>query len=725
MNVRHHLIRSFQAPLLAVGLLLPHQMTAQLDRSTPPPPGPAPIVDLGAHSKFTLPNGLQVIVVENHKLPMVSVQVRFDIPPIAQDEKAGYIDMVSELLTAGAGGRTKAELDDEVDRLGASLHASSTGLYASGLKRNLGPLLDVVRDVIQEPLFPEAEFEKSRTRFRAAVQQRQDDPDSIAEAVGKAAIFGIGHPYGEITTEETLNAITLDAIKAFHRRFFRPGSGYLVFVGDITLKEAEALATSHFGQWNVPPPEGAIENGEEQIPGIGLVRYLRTPATEPVYRKVVIVDRPGASQSLIRVEYPVNLVPKDIRALKAQVMNTILGGGVFNARLMQNLREDKGFTYGAYSSLESDRYNGSFSAQVSVRTEVTAQAVAEILKEMERLRAEPVGQDELELAKRYMAGSFARGLEDPRTVARFALNTALYGLPEDHYATYLKRLEAVTAEDVRSVANVYLRPENAVIFVVGDKERIRRSLIPLSMEPFEPVTELDVDGRPKQDDLVMPPDTTVQQVIEKYIAATGGRQAIAKVKGLKVVCTGNLAKAPVKMTEWFGADGRYRKDVIVDGQLLQQIIFDGRKAVERLSSVSEELTGDRLAELALWNSPVPEVDALQPPAQRTLEGRMAMGGKAVYKVITDHGGPNGTVDLFDASSGLKVRRITTQYNYGQPYTVTMDFSDHRPVAGILLPHTIVQDGGFLGVIELTVSEVVADPSFPEDTFRIKQVVDPE
>ncbi|MCB0764420.1 MAG: insulinase family protein, partial [Flavobacteriales bacterium] len=201
-------------------------MTAQLDRSTPPPPGPAPIVDLGAHSKFTLPNGLQVIVVENHKLPMVSVQVRFDIPPIAQDEKAGYIDMVSELLTAGAGGRTKAELDDEVDRLGASLHASSTGLYASGLKRNLGPLLDVVRDVIQEPVFPEAEFEKSRTRFRAAVQQRQDDPDSIAEAVGKAAIFGIGHPYGEITTEETLNAITLDAIKAFHRRFFRPGSGY-------------------------------------------------------------------------------------------------------------------------------------------------------------------------------------------------------------------------------------------------------------------------------------------------------------------------------------------------------------------------------------------------------------------------------------------------------------------------------------------------------------------
>src|SRR5690606_26513028 len=194
------------------------------------------------------------------------------------------------------------------------------------------------------------------------------------------------------------------------------------------------------------------EDGTETVEGLGELRILQKPVNAGGTRRVSFVDRSGAAQSVIRVSFPLILPPNDIRAMSAQVMNTILGGGVFNGRLMQNLREKNAFTYGANSHLEIDRHNSSFTAMVSVRTEVTDSAVTEIMNEIERLRQEPITEEELEIAKNYMAGSFARSLEDPRTVGRFALNTFLNDLPKDHYATYLKRLEAITTEDVERAA---------------------------------------------------------------------------------------------------------------------------------------------------------------------------------------------------------------------------------------------------------------------------------
>jgi len=685
------------------GLLAPALMIAQLDRSRPPAPGPAPEVHLGEHTSFTLTNGMRVIVVENHKLPMVSVQVRFDIPPVMQGDKTGYIDMVGDLLTAGSGGtggtvaRRKASIDEEIDRLGASLFASSDGVYASGLKKNLPALLDIVEDVVLRPSFPQDEFEKVKTRYRSSVMQRRDDADAIAEAVGRSVTFSRAHPYGEVMTEKTLDQVGVKHIQSYYHRYFRPEKGYLVFVGDITGKEAKELAKDHFENWKPAQQIAALnEDGTEPVDGLGTVRYMSKVATPSGVRRVVLVDRPGATQSVIRVMFPLNLQPKDLRAQSGQVMNTIFGGGVFNARLMQNLREDKGWTYGAHSSLDPDRYNASFTASLSVRTAVTDSAITEILKEMERMRTDPVTADELELAKNHMAGSFARSLEDPRTVARFALNTHLNELPADHYATYLKRLDALTAADVQAAAGSFLHPDNAVILVVGDRKQIYYALEPLSMSTNPIVAELDENGAQYQETLTPVSDRTVDQVIEAYIAAIGGRAAIGKITDLRMDLETTTEGRPAGITKWFGRGGKFRSEATLETTIQQEVIVDGTRAVRRDPGGEEELMDIDLLDLQMNAYPVPESELAKHTERMFLNGRALIDGRPAYKVTMMTNAGTTVSDYYDTETGLKLRRVDQKFMYGKSLNIVTDYGDYKAAEGVLFPHSIIEGGGPAG-----------------------------
>ena len=719
---------------LAGGLLLPALMNAQnlsrtsgLDRTKAPAPGPAPVVHLGEHTSFLLSNGMRVIVVENHKLPMVGVQVRFDIPPFAQGDKTGFIDMVGDLLTTGAGRRNKAAIDEAVDRLGASLHAASDGVYANGLKKHLPELLGIVGDVVKFPTFPEQELEKARKRYASTIQQRKDDPDAIAEAVGRSVTFGRTHPYGEVMTEKTLRAIGRKEVAAYHTNFFRPEAGYLVFVGDITEKEAKELAKGTFGAWKpAPVPTIVNENGTETIDGIGPVRLLKKPSTARGARRVIIVDRPGAAQSIVHVAFPLNLEPKDVRALNAQVMNTILGGGVFNARLMQNLREDKGWTYGAGSTLASDRYNGHFTAAFSVRTEVTDSAIIETMGELERMASTPVSREELDLAKSYMAGSFARSLEDPQTVARFALNTYLNGLEPDHYATYLKRLEAVTAQHVMEAAQAFLFPDNAAILVVGDKQTLLPKLEPLSRSTNPAVLELDYNGSMYVEELTPVSDRKVGQVLEAYITAIGGRTAIDKLGGVLMRVTTEMGGMPIAIKQWYGTNGGFRTETKAGEMMLQEEIYDGARAVRKSPQGEEELQDVDLSDLQFNGHAVPEMHYGKTTERMVLSGRTEIDGRSAYKVTLMT--PSGTSvgDYFDTETGLKLRRVDNKFMYGKSLTITTDYSDYKAVGGVLFPHTISQSGGPTGAMVLKVTDIETGktllpsffetglPPYPED-----------
>jgi predicted Zn-dependent peptidase len=297
-------------------------------RSKAPEAGPAPKIQLGEFNEFELDNGLRVIVVENYKIPRVSYRLFIDNDPILQKDKVGYVSMAGDLMSRGTKNRTKDEIDAEIDFIGASFSSSSSGLFGSSLVKHQDKLLDVMADVLYNPVFPEEEFEKLRTQTISGLQVAKEDPNSISANVAGIVNYGADHPYGEIQTEETVDNISLDDCKAYYERFFRPNNAYLVVVGAISANDAKMKAQEYFGKWE----KGDVPSYKYEVPA--------TPENTNVF----FVHKDGAAQSVIRVTNPLQLKPGAPDAIPASIMNSILGGGVFSGYLMQNLRENNAYT---------------------------------------------------------------------------------------------------------------------------------------------------------------------------------------------------------------------------------------------------------------------------------------------------------------------------------------------------------------------------------------------
>jgi predicted Zn-dependent peptidase len=401
--------------LLSVGFTF----AQKLDRTKPPIPGPAPEIKIGKYVSFQLENGLKVFVVENHKLPIVTFNLIIDRDPILEKENAGYVEITGELLKTGTKTKTKSQIDEDIDFIGATFNTSSTNLFGSCLKKHTDKLLDIMSDVTLNANFKQEELDKIKERTLSELKAEKDEPSLIADKIMKKVFYGAGHPYAESETDSSVTSISLYMCWNYYNTFFKPNISYLSIVGDITPDEAKVLAEKYFGTW---------QKGD--VP-----KYKYEKVEPPVINKVVIVDKPGSVQSKVIVGYPIDLPKNSPDVILANVTNTILGGGVF--RLFENLREKHAYTYGAYSSLSSDEIIGKFTAYADVRNSVTDSAITEILYEMKRIRKDTVGDKELQKAKNYLTGSFAIALEDPKTVANFAINIERWNLPKDFYTNYL------------------------------------------------------------------------------------------------------------------------------------------------------------------------------------------------------------------------------------------------------------------------------------------------
>ncbi len=694
MNRRTSLMKLQRTALLTGALfLLSTQMTAQIDRTKAPKAGPAPEVRVGRAKNSHLPNGMKVIVVENHKLPLVTVQLRFDHPPVSQKDKVGYQDMIGELITSGTSAHTKQQIDEVVDQLGAQLSGTSDGIFASCLKKNFPTLMQLVSEVVISPTFPAEEFEKARTRMLSGIASRADDPDQIAEVVGRVLTYGKGHPYGEVTTEASLAKVKREQLVGYYEQFFRPDIGYIVFVGDITEHEARQMASELFGNWTGAPDRSTTDaNGVQTLPGLGVIEHPSFQPKSLAPRQVYFVDRPGSAQSVIKVMFPLDLKPNDPAALPAQVLNTILGGGVFNARLMQNLREARAYTYGAYSNVEADRWCGSFTAGCSVRNEVTDSAVTEIMSEIERIKDGAVTDAELSLAKSYMAGSFGRSLEDPRTIARFALNTALYQLPEDYYATYLQRLDTITAATVKAAAERLLIPDNARILVVGDKEDVANRLAPLSFT--HTVAYYDINGDQYREQAEKAPEgKKAADVLLTYINAIGGGEALTKVRTLRKDYEAQLAQMSVTLSEKYAAPAKYAMSLSNGSTVLQDLVFDGVRGTRSSEEGRRELVDEELDDARQSAYMFPELSYRELDHLATLNGMLEVNGRMCYRVFVQRASGSNFTEYYDVETGLKSRRVESQSTPEGNFQVITDFSDYKAVDGILFPHTIHQNAG--------------------------------
>ncbi len=671
-------------------------------RKTAPQPGPAPKIEVGSADNFNLANGLKVFVVENHKLPRVSFQVFVDVPPFMENEYAGTASIAGQLLSAGTITKSKAEIDEAIDFMGASLNSNSSGLFGASLKKHTEGLMEIAADILLKPSFPQAEFDKIKKQTLSGLAQAKENPNAIASSVSSVLKYGKDHPYGEIETEETVSKITLAQTKAYYNKYIKPNNGYLIIVGDITAAEAKPLAEKYFGNWMSKPVEK---------------KTYATPQ-KPAARQVDFVSKSGAVQSVINITYPVELKPDSDDWIKARVMNVLLGG-FFGSRINQNIREDKGYTYGARSSLSYDKEIGSFTASAPVRNEVTAASITEFLKELNRIRDEKVTEKELNLVKNYLTGSFARSLESPQTVARFALNTARYNLPAEYYATYLERLNAVTADDIQAMAQKYITPENAHILVVGNKGEVAESLAQFAADGK--VNYYDAYGTPlKMEENAAAANMTVQQVLDKYIAAIGGKEKLMAVKDLTMVMAADVMGQSMEMKIAQKAPDKTYQSMSMGGMTQQESILNGDKGKIAMGGQSQAMPAEQVADAKEQAVLFTEMQFDELGYKSKLVGTENIGSTNAFVVEVESPSGKKQTLFFDTKTYLKIKESSNVPGpNGQIMTVSTDLGDYQEVDGILFPFSRKLVGAAPIPLDLKITELKVNSGLSDNMFKVE------
>ncbi len=672
---------------------------AQVDRSKAPQPAPARAIKIGDYQTFTLKNGLQVFVVENHKLPRIQFSLQLKHEAVYQGEKEGYVSMAGTLIGTGTTSRSKAKLDEETDFIGASLNTSANGIFASSLSKHSGKLLELMTDVLYNPSFTSEEFDKLKTKTLSGIQMSKDNPNAIAGNVRSALVYGKQHPYGLFTTEKSVTNITMDDIKGYYNTYFKPNNAYLIIVGDIDLKTAKSLSEKYFSKWS----KGDVK------------KETYTQPKEPAKTYVAFVDRAASVQSVINISYAVDLKPTSSDAIKARVLNQILGGG-FSSRLMQNLREKRGYTYDASSLLSANALVGNFNASASVRNEVTDSAVYEFMSELKRIVNETVTEQELAAAKAEIAGSFGRSLESPATIANFALNTARYNLPKDYYANYLKAVEAVTLADIQAIAKKYIKPENAHIIIVGKAADVADKL-----KTFGEVKYFDINGDPTSAPAkvtALPAGLNAEKVIADYIQAIGGEKKAKELKSLKYTMKGTVQGMEVALNMSCKEPNRFLLETSVMGNVQSTQKSDGKNIVVLAQGQKIPVDGANKEQALFEGAIVPELNIAAFKVKTTLTAIENVNGQEAYVVEYVLPGGNKTLHYFDKASGLKVKSTKEADTPQGKVSIPTEYADYKEAGGVKIPHTITQSMGPMK-IKFEVSSIEANAKLDDALFKIE------
>ncbi len=440
--------------------------------------------------KVTLPkayetklgNGLQVIVLENHKLPTFTMQMVILSgglnSPANQPASAQY---TATMLKEGTKTRASKQIAEEIESLGASLNASSglsspiSAVTAGGLTENFDQIMALFADVILNPSFPEEDLNKLKSRAVAQLRFQRSQPGFLAGEMFSKVMYG-EHPASRVApTPAQIQGLTPESLKQFHAAYYKPNNAIFAIVGDVKPAEIVAKLEKTFGTW---------QRGD--IPQLDLPKV-----NEPGPSKIYLIDRPGSEQTnLILGTLAIERNDPDYYAL--DVMNQVLGGGA-SARLFLNLREDKGYTYGAYSGFTAAKYRGYFRASTEVQTNVTKGSMDELFFEFKRIRDEKTPTDEFDRAKRTIVGSFALQLESPQSLLGNIITQKIYNLPADYWDTYPQNIAAVTPDEVQRVARKYLDLTKLQVIAVGDAKEIADV-----MKKFGPAELYDTDGKPIQ-----------------------------------------------------------------------------------------------------------------------------------------------------------------------------------------------------------------------------------
>jgi zinc protease len=720
-------LRGSLALVATLGLSSPlFGQTKNWPSERPPRPIASRQVKFPPYEVKTLANGLQVIAVSHHEQPVVSLRLIVRAGSAQDpDNKPGVAALAATLLDQGTATKSAEQIANSIDSIGGALGVGAgtdlSFINAVVMKDSLNFALDLVADVAQHPAFAADEIERQRQQSLSGMRVSYDDPEFLANAVFDRLIYGF-HPYGrpQSGTPDTLAAITRDDLVAFHKKWFGADNAILAIVGDVAADEAFAGAERAFGKWAAAAAEP--------------VKAVDPP---PPARRVVVVDKPGAVQTEIRVGN-VAIPRKNDDFMALDLAAKVLGGEGAN-RLHRVLRSERGLTYGASADFNALKQSGDIVAQTNTRSETTGETLRLMVDEVWRLLRDRVGDRELEGAQDYLTGAFPLTIETPSQIALQILNAVFFGLDMNDLQTYRERVNAVTVDDVQRVARSYLHPDRLTVVLVGDASAFVKQLPGAGFDKFDVIPAADLDlsspdlrrraasGRggfqraaylaPASHHSEAPMQAnSAKALLDKVIAAKGG---LAKLKNIRTVrsegtMTAQSAGGPVPfpVVTSIAYPDRFRVDADMPGGKVTQVYAEGRYWIQDARGTSE------LPEAARGpiqgNVQRDIVRVLVSAAAGTLVVRDVDSDDPALGALEISGGGLSPLTLFvDRDTGLiqKARYLVDPGGRSEEA-----YSDYRTVEGIQVAfHTVVRRAGVTPV-ERDVRRIHFNVSLPAALF---------
>ena len=656
--------------VIIVLVLLSTSLNAQLDRSIMPESGPAPEIFFGKPQTFKLDNGLTVMVVENTKLPRASASLSFDNPLIFEGDIAGVSSILAEMVGNGTQSISKEDFIEEIDYMGASLNVTGSGAFAGSLKRYFPRVLELMASAVLEPLFTQEEFDRQKNLIKESLKTSEKDVGTAANRVESFITYGSQHPNGEFISQESLDKASLQDAIDFYNNYSSPSNAYLVIIGDVNYDEIKSKVTDLFGSWD-----------SKEVSSISFPSPNNPDETE-----IIFVDMPNGVQSVVSVINTVEFNKKKSDYFAALVANRILGGGGAG-RLFNNLREDKGWTYGSYSGIsESYKTKGLVIAQAQVRNEVTDSAALELLMELDKMKNTFVLDEELNSAKAKYTGNFVLSLENPSTIAGFARNIITQDLPEDYYNSFLENINSVTKEDVQNAAKNYFLTDNTRVFITGKGSEILESIENIEYNG----KKLKVRYFDKYANEIERPNYTVdsnisaEDVIDDYIKAIGGKDALSEVTSIEIKATSNIQGTVLEMYSIKNNQNQSLMEMSAMGMTIAKTVFNKYQGYNEVNGQRIPLTEVELEQAIINSALFSELNFDFSLVQ--LVGTSDVDGEKAYEIkVTD----NKSV-FYSVDTGLKLKEVESQEVEGNLIVGETYFKEYEEVEGILLPKEINQ-----------------------------------
>ena len=660
--------------ILYISLFSLSGVAAQIDRSVQPSPGPAPEIQLDEPQSFTLKNGMTVMVVENHKLPRVSITMRIDNPPIFEGDLAGANDLLGSMLGKGSTNIAKNDFEEEVDFMGASVNFSASGASAASLSRYFPRVLELMADAALNPNFLNKEFEKEKEKLIEGIKSSEKSVSAAARRVENLITYGANHPYGEYTKIETVSKLNLEDVKKYYAFNYNPKNAYLIVIGDVDFKSVKKQVSKLFKGWK----------------GEGPNAYLFEPAKNSSELEIHFTEMNNAKQSEVSVGFTNYIKKTHPDYFSMRLGNHILGGGG-EARLFLNLREEKGYTYGSYSHLQTDKYSRArIRAFASVRNAVTDSSVVELVNELEKIRTEEVTQEELDNAKAKYVGSFVLALEKPQTIAQYALSIRTENLPDDFYKTYLQKINAVTVADILAATKKHVQLDNARIFVTGKGSEVLENLEQVA--PFgKPLKVFYYDQygtateRPDYSSQ-LPEGVNTASILENYFNAIGGLDKLKSITSKSEVSQATMQGMQLEVVIKKTNQQQSYLATSMMGNVMHKQVVNKDKGYSEAQGQHTDLIGTELEE-ALKDSQIFAEIGLDPSSVKA--SVTDVDGVAAYELAV-----SATKSFFyDQKTFFKIKISETQEVQGSAITQETLIGDYKAVDGILFPHKTTQSFG--------------------------------